>query len=89
MEDLLYLNDNFNAVIDRILLDADLVKCNLNREDVEKALKSFNGDEIATSVFLKKYALRDDSDKVFEFTLEEAKNRWAEEISSVELPEYS
>jgi len=84
MNNLIYLNDDIGSTIDRILSDTELNNCGLNRENVLKTLKSFGGDEIATSVFYKKYALRDGDNKIIEFTLEEAKDRWAECIVSAE-----
>ena len=54
------------------------------REKVEKTLVSFRGDEIATSVFLKKYALRDNDNNILELTLDEAKDRWANEMVKAE-----
>lgn len=84
MEKLIYLIDDFNMTIERILQDRDLEHCGLTKENVGKTLISFGGDEIASSVFLKKYALRNEENIILEFTLEEAKNRWANAISKAE-----
>jgi ribonucleotide reductase alpha subunit len=84
MSELIYLNDDFESVVDRILLDDELQGLGLSKRKVSKTLKSFQGDEIACSVFYKKYALRDENEKIIEFTLEEAKERWAQSISEVE-----
>ena len=79
-DDLIYLNDEFNSVVERIFSDQELSRCNLTREGVESTLESFKGDEIASSVFLKKYALRGDSGTIIEYTLEDAKDRWSNAI---------
>ena len=77
---MIYLIDDIDATIDRILSDSSLSEAGLGKRKVMKTLKSFKGDEIATSVFLKKYALKDEEGKIIEFTLEEAKDRWAKAI---------
>ena len=82
--ELIYLNDDIDAVVERVLSDKELADCGLGKQKVLRTLKAFQGDEIATSVFYKKYALRDDDNKIIEFTLEEARDRWAKEISSAE-----
>jgi ribonucleoside-diphosphate reductase alpha chain len=84
MSDLLYLNDDFDSTVDRILQDDGLKSYGLNKRKVSRTLKSFEGDEIASTVFLKKYALRDENDQIVEFTLEEAKDRWAKENVKLE-----
>ena len=54
----------------------------------EKVLKSFGGDELATDVFCKKYAVCKDVDKntkeLLEFSLQDVKNRMVEEQVKVE-----
>lgn len=85
MTKLIYLNDDIDEVVERILSDDELKECGLSKRKVARTLKSFKGDEIASSVFLKKYALRDFDNKIVEFTLEEAKERWAKTISSAEV----
>lgn len=84
MHELIYLNDDIDSTVERILSDEELERCGLGKRKVLRTLKSFQGDEIATSVFLKKYALRDDDNKVIEFTLDEAKDRWSKTIASAE-----
>jgi len=84
MSELIYLNDDLDSTVDRILLDEELGSCGLGKRKVTKALKSFQGDEIATSVFLKKYALRDNDNMIVEYTLEEAKDRWAKAVMEAE-----
>lgn len=84
MSDLLYLNDELDATIERILDDNDLADSGLDEKKIIKTLNSFSGDEIACSVFLKKYALRDKDNKIIEFTLNEAKDRWATNIAFAE-----
>jgi ribonucleoside-diphosphate reductase alpha chain len=84
MSEYIYLNDDVDSTVDRILADEELNNCDLGKRKVLRTLKSFKGDEIATSVFLKKYALKDDQNIIVEYTLEEAKDRWAIAIASVE-----
>jgi len=84
MQKLIYLNDDPDATVERILQDDELQGCGLGKRKVGRTLKSFDGDEIAASVFLKKYALRDADNQIVEFTLEEAKDRWANCIISAE-----
>jgi len=84
MPELIYLNDNLDATVQRILNDEELSEYKLNKEKVNKILKSFQGDEIACAVFLKKYAVRNEEDEIIEFSLEEAKDRWAKCIVSAE-----
>lgn len=84
MSKLTYSNDDIDLVVERILSDSELHSCGLGKRKVMRCLKSFQGDEIATAVFLKKYALRDDNNNIVEFTLEEAKDRWAQAISEIE-----
>jgi ribonucleoside-diphosphate reductase alpha chain len=84
MSDLIYLIDDFDSTVERILSDKELSDCELTKENIEKTLISFQGDEIACSVFLKKYALRDENNKILEFTLEESKDRWAKAIAEIE-----
>lgn len=84
MNDLIYLSDDVNAVVDRILNDKELKDCGLTKEKVLRTLKSFGGDEIACSVFYKKYALKDDNNNILELTLNESKDRWAKAIVEAE-----
>jgi ribonucleoside-diphosphate reductase alpha chain len=81
---LIYINDNIDSIIERILTDKELEGHGLSEENVLKTIDSFQGDEIACSVFLKKYALRNEKDKITEFTLEEAKERWIKEMMLIE-----
>jgi len=83
-EELIYLNDDFDSTVNRILNDNDLKSCGLDFDKIARTLRSFGGDEIAVSVFYKKYALRNENDFIVEFTLDEAKDRWAKEVASVE-----
>lgn len=85
MSKLIYLNDDVDSTIERILSDEELGSCGLGVRKVLRALKSFQGDEIATSVFLKKYALRDENNIIIEYTLDEAKERWAKAIAAAEI----
>jgi ribonucleoside-diphosphate reductase alpha chain len=82
--DMIYLADDLDATVDRILSDKELSGLGLNRTRIRQALRSFKGDEIAASVFLKKYALRDERGRALETTLEEAKDRWARAVAGAE-----
>ena len=84
MPDLIYLNGDLDSAVQRVLDDGDLASCGLTKTKITRTLKSFQGDEIACSVFLKKYAVRDDANKIVEYTLEEAKDRWANCVASAE-----
>ncbi len=81
---MIYLVDDVESTIKRILSDDELKGLGLNRTKVRRTLTSFGGDEIAASVFLKKYALRDGEGQIAELTLEEAKSRWALAIAESE-----
>ena len=84
MSRLIYLADSLDATVDRLLADEELTGGALTHDKVRRSLESFGGDEIACSVFLKKYAVRDQSDRITELTLNEAKNRWACEMGAAE-----
>lgn len=84
MDKLIYLIDDFEEVVNDILNDSDFEKCGLTRENVSRTVYSFSGDNIAASTFLKKYAVRNDDNVIIEFTLEEAKLRWATAVAGVE-----
>jgi len=84
MSELIYLADDLESTIDRLLADDEMSDLGLTRAKVRRTLKSFGGDEIAASIFLKKYALRDEKGRAAETTLEEAKDRWAAEVAKAE-----
>lgn len=84
MNKLIYLIDTLENAIDRIIENEELKNQGLNKEKVKKTIRSFEGDELASVVFLKKYALRDKDNQIIEFTLEEAKDRWAKAILEVD-----
>lgn len=50
----------------------------------EKTLKTFNGDDLATSVFLKKYAMSDADGNILETSLDDVKKRMLKAIMKVE-----
>lgn len=85
MNEMIYLVGDFNTAINDIAQDNDFEGCNLTEDGITKALTSFNGDVAAASIFLKKYAVRNEANQIIEFTLDEAKDRWARAISSAEL----
>lgn len=82
--DLIYLRGDVDDAVERVLSYKELKNCNLGKRKVAKCLKSFGGDELACVAFLKKYALRDNNDEILEFTLNEAKNRWASTMAEAE-----
>lgn len=81
---MIYLVDDIESTVKRILSDEELGGFGLNKAKVRRTLSSFRGDEIAASVFLKKYALRDADGEALELTLDESKNRWAAAIAQGE-----
>lgn len=81
---MIYLVDDIDSTVKRILSDDELGGFGLNKTKVRRALASFQGDEIATSVFLKKYALRNAEGQTVEFTIDEAKDRWAQALADSE-----
>lgn len=64
-------------------IDSIQEKIQASREDIERTINSFEGDVLASLVFLEKYAIRNNDDVIEEFTLEEAQWRWARAIASV------
>jgi len=84
MTEMIYLADDEESTIGRLLSDDELVGLGLDRVKVARTLVSFRGDEIAASVYLKKYALRDGDGQILETTLGEAKDRWAAAIAACE-----
>ncbi len=61
---------------------------NLKKIDFETAIKAsteyFNGDELAASVFINKYALKDSEGNLYELTPADMHRRLAKEISRIE-----
>ena len=53
-------------------------------EALQAALNYFKGDELAASVWLNKYALKDSSDNIYESTPDEMHQRIASEIARIE-----
>ena len=86
MAELIYLSSDLtlDQTIESILLDTVLVNCDLTKSKVMTTLESFQGDRLAATVFLKKYALRDKDNRILELTLAEAKKRWAQVISAAD-----
>ncbi|MFA5048782.1 MAG: LAGLIDADG family homing endonuclease [Patescibacteria group bacterium] len=85
MSKLIYLVGDFDSTVNNIVQDKDFDGCGLTAEKVSHTLRSFDGDESAASIFLKKYAIRDNDNKIIEFTLEDAKNRWANAVAEAEF----
>lgn len=55
-----------------------------HEEAYQSTLKYFNNDELATSVFIDKYALRDDKDHLLEKNPDDMHRRMAKEIARIE-----
>jgi ribonucleoside-diphosphate reductase alpha chain len=81
---MIYLADDVESTAKRMLSDEELAGLGLDEGKIRQTLGSFRGDEIAASVFLKKYALRNADGCISELTLDEAKNRWARAIAQGE-----
>jgi len=73
------LEDNVKSLKEQTKIDDDRVLLTLTY---------FEGDLLAASVFLKKYALRNHDNKVMEWTYEETKQRMAREMERHELDTY-
>lgn len=57
----------------------------MNREDaIKKSIEYFNGDELAASVFVDKYALKNEDGDVLEATPDELHKRLAKEFARIE-----
>jgi ribonucleoside-diphosphate reductase alpha chain len=78
-----------DRITKRICANKEFENCGLSEERVRETLRSFEGNELASIVFLRKYAKRSGDNKVQEWTLEEAKDRWATEIAGIEEKEKS
>lgn len=57
-------------------------------EVYEASLKYFNGDELATSVFVDKYALKDNEKNYRELTPDDTHNRIAKEFARIDADKY-
>lgn len=55
-----------------------------NAEALEKCLKYFNGDALASNVWINKYALKDSAGNLFELTPDDMHHRIAREIARIE-----
>lgn len=55
-----------------------------NQEATDKSLEYFRGDSLAASVFVSKYALRDNEGKILEATPDEMHRRLAKEFARIE-----
>ncbi|GAG07974.1 unnamed protein product, partial [marine sediment metagenome] len=60
------------------------VKTYLRKEVHEATLKYFNGDELATEVWINKYCLKDSDGNLFEKTPEDMHRRLAKEFARIE-----
>jgi ribonucleoside-diphosphate reductase alpha chain len=60
------------------------IKMHDYNETYEKTLEYFGGDELATSVFVNKYALQDEKGNYLELSPEDMHNRLADEFSRIE-----
>ena len=60
-----------------------------NVEDAYKeSTKYFNGDELAASVFVEKYALKDNEDHLLELTPTDMHHRMAKEFARIEKAKF-
>ena len=66
----------------------ELMKKYTQEEAMVESLKYFNGDELAASVFLDKYALRDREDNLIEKTPEDMHWRMAKEFARIEKDKF-
>ncbi|MBK8501674.1 MAG: adenosylcobalamin-dependent ribonucleoside-diphosphate reductase [Saprospiraceae bacterium] len=60
------------------------IKTYTHKEALAKSIAYFNGDELAASVWLNKYALKDSQGKIYESTPEEMHWRLARELARIE-----
>lgn len=82
---LLYLPAEYSIskAVEKIRADLSRkgIGTNLAHFHIEDCLTEFNGDILASSVFLEKYALKDKDGNLLEYTLSQAKDRWAAAIA--------
>lgn len=83
---LIYLppNSSLEDAVERLVAQKELLGCKLSRTQARTTLKYFQGDELASTVFLKKYALRDLEGNLLELTLSDSRKRWATAIQEVD-----
>lgn len=86
MTTLIYLPDNMtvDTAVKVLTEDPVLLEMGLSPEKAYECLFSFQGNILAATVFLKKYALQDNDGKLKESSIEQSKNRWAKCISANE-----
>lgn len=65
-------------------IDLKVAAQSLNTDKADLTLKSFNGDILASTVFLNKYALQDEENNLLEYTYEDMKDRWASSVLEAE-----
>lgn len=86
MADLTFLPSDISIsqAIDIVIQQPRINDSNLTKKQIKETLESFHGDILASIVFLEKYALTDSNNKFYEWTLEQAKKRWAKAIHNIE-----
>jgi ribonucleoside-diphosphate reductase alpha chain len=77
MSNLLYKATGISDAVAAIMMNDDFSKLILDENGVNRTLDSFGGDLMASTVFLKKYALKDRKRHILEYTMDESKDRWA------------
>ncbi len=70
--------------ISRLIQDSELQASELTKKEAKVSLAYFKGDELATTVFLKKYALRDDKNNFLELTLPESQDRCIKAVTEID-----
>lgn len=75
---------SISQAIDIVIQQPRINDSNLTKKQIKETLESFHGDILASIVFLEKYALTDSNNKFYEWTLEQAKKRWAKAIHNIE-----
>ena len=65
-----------------------MTKTYSEKEVMEACLKYFNGDDMASSVWMKKYCLRDNDNKLHEKTPEDMHRRLAKEFARIEKKKF-
>lgn len=77
-------NLTLDEAVDSISKNKNLLNTGLDKTKIKKSLLSFDGDILATTVYLEKYALRDRNNKILELTLDESWDRWITSIEKID-----
>jgi len=84
MAELIYLPSGLtlDQMVNSILEDPELQNSGLTPDKVNQTVTYFGGDRLASVVFLKKYALRNNENQLLELTPLESFKRWATAVSA-------